>query len=175
MQNGRSLRTWFRKLTNQDGEQSQAGATGAPETPPAPAAPAPAAPAPAAPAPAAPAAGPPAPPPPEPPPPPPMPGTEADAAEAVPGAAGDPAAAADAPVAVAEPDAAAEPAPDAVVLPDVAGLLHGVDVASFQGRPANWKHLAGPISWAAVKITELEPNGVHYVNPDAAADWAYLQ
>ena len=60
------------------------------------------------------------------------------------------------------------------VQPDVVRLLHGVDVSSFQGLPSNWKHAAGPISWAAVKITELEPNGVHYVNPDAGPDWAYL-
>ncbi len=142
MQNGRSLRTWFRKRTNQDGGQSQTGAPGAPETPPAPApAPAPA----------------PSPPPPPPPPPPPMPGTEAESAET------------DAPA--AEPD----PAPDVAVLPDVVGLLHGVDVSSFQGLPSHWSQVAGPISWAAVKITELEPNGVHYVNPDAGPDWAYLQ
>lgn len=144
MQNSRSLRTWFRKLTNQDGKGSQAGA---PETPPAPAAS------------------------PPPPPPPPMPGTEAEAAEAVPAGTDATAVAATAPAAVAEPDAA-EPA--AGVQPDVVPLLHGVDVSSFQGPPSNWKHAAGPISWAAVKITELEPNGVHYVNPDAAADWAYL-
>ncbi len=52
--------------------------------------------------------------------------------------------------------------------------LHGVDVSSFQGRPAQWRHEAGRIAWAAVKITELEPNGRRYVNPDAAADWAFL-
>jgi GH25 family lysozyme M1 (1,4-beta-N-acetylmuramidase) len=129
MQNGGSLRAWFRKLTNRGGEEGQAGAPAAPE--------------------AAPDASPP-----PPPPPPPMPGTEADAGES-------PAAAAAGP---AVPDAE----------PDVARLLRGVDVSSFQGLPGNWKHEAGPISWAAVKITELEPNGVHYVNPDAAADWAYL-
>lgn len=53
-------------------------------------------------------------------------------------------------------------------------MLRGVDVSSFQGRPAQWKSEAGRIAWAAVKITELEPNGTHYVNPDAAADWAFL-
>jgi lysozyme len=53
-------------------------------------------------------------------------------------------------------------------------LLHGVDVASFQGRPAQWRSEAGFIRWAAVKITELEPNGTRYVNPDAEADWAFL-
>ena len=53
-------------------------------------------------------------------------------------------------------------------------MLRGVDVSSFQGRPAQWKSEAGRIAWAAVKITELEPNGTRYVNPDAAADWAFL-
>ena len=158
MQNGRSLRTWFRKLTNQDGEQSQTGAPGAPETPPAPAA---------------------SPPPPPPPPPPPMPGTEAETAAAVPEATDATAVAAAAPAAVAEPDTAPDTAPDVApdvdVQPDAVPLLHGVDVSSFQGLPSNWKHAAGPISWAAVKITELEPNGVHYVNPDAGPDWAYLE
>jgi GH25 family lysozyme M1 (1,4-beta-N-acetylmuramidase) len=52
--------------------------------------------------------------------------------------------------------------------------LRGVDVSSFQGRPGQWKSEAGRIAWAAVKITELEPNGTRYVNPDAAADWAFL-
>ena len=131
MQNGGSLRAWFRKLTSRGGEEGQAGAAAAPGPAPA------------------------ASPPPPPPPPPPMPGTEAGTGES-------PAAAA------AGPDAA----PDEE--PDVTRLLRGVDVSSFQGLPSNWKHAAGPISWAAVKITELEPNGVHYVNPDAAADWAYL-
>jgi len=153
MQNGRSLRTWFRKLTNQDGEQSQTGAPGAPETPPAPAAS----------------------PPPPPPPPPPMPGTEAETAEAVPAGTDATAVAAAAPAADAEPDTAPDVAPDVDVQPDAVPLLHGVDVASFQGLPSHWSQVAGPISWAAVKITELEPNGVHYVNPDAGPDWAYLQ
>ena len=53
-------------------------------------------------------------------------------------------------------------------------MLHGVDVSSFQGRPAQWKAQARFFTWAAVKITELEPNGTRYVNPDAAADWAFL-
>jgi len=52
--------------------------------------------------------------------------------------------------------------------------LRGVDVSSFQGRPAQWKEEAGRFAFAAVKITELEPNGTRYVNPDAAADWAFL-
>jgi len=52
--------------------------------------------------------------------------------------------------------------------------LPGVDVASYQGPPGNWVGEAGQIKWAAVKITEFEPNGVKYVNPDALADWNYL-
>lgn len=53
--------------------------------------------------------------------------------------------------------------------------LPGVDVSSFQGRPASWLPAAGNISWAAVKITEFQPSGTRYVNPDAAADWAALR
>jgi lysozyme len=53
--------------------------------------------------------------------------------------------------------------------------LPGVDVASFQGLPAQWQPVAGAIDWAAVKITELQPSGFRYVNPDAAADWAALK
>jgi GH25 family lysozyme M1 (1,4-beta-N-acetylmuramidase) len=52
--------------------------------------------------------------------------------------------------------------------------LAGVDVSNYQGPPADWRAEAGKISWAAVKITELQPGGIEYVNPDAAADWAYL-
>jgi lysozyme len=54
----------------------------------------------------------------------------------------------------------------------------GVDVSSFQGAPASWAKNAGAIGWAAVKITELEPHAtapVRYINPEAAADWAYLK
>lgn len=54
-------------------------------------------------------------------------------------------------------------------------LIRGVDVASFQGRPASWKTAAGPVDWAAVKITELQPSGLRYVDPDAAPDWAGLR
>lgn len=54
------------------------------------------------------------------------------------------------------------------------GTLPGVDVASYQGTPSQWRGLAGSISWAAVKITELQPGGTRYVNPDAGADWSYL-
>jgi lysozyme len=54
------------------------------------------------------------------------------------------------------------------------GLQVGVDVAVFQGPPADWRSAAGKFSWAAVKLTELEPGGIRYVNPDAAADWHLL-
>lgn len=57
---------------------------------------------------------------------------------------------------------------------DATGLLRGVDVSSYEGPPADWKAGAGAIAWAAVKITELQPGGTRYVNPDAAADWAFL-
>lgn len=50
-----------------------------------------------------------------------------------------------------------------------------MDVASFQGQPAHWAGPAGDIAWAAVKFTELQPSGHAYVNPDAAADWAFLK
>lgn len=53
-------------------------------------------------------------------------------------------------------------------------LQHGVDVAVFQGDPSSWAPAAGDIDWAAVKLTELEPKNVRYVNPDAAADWSWL-
>lgn len=53
--------------------------------------------------------------------------------------------------------------------------LRGVDLANFQGPPADWKTVAGKISWAGVKVTELEPGGTRYVNPDAAPDWAFLK
>jgi lysozyme len=52
--------------------------------------------------------------------------------------------------------------------------LLGVDVASFQGQPGQWQAHAGAIDFAAVKVTELQPGGGEYVNPDALADWAYL-
>jgi hypothetical protein len=54
-------------------------------------------------------------------------------------------------------------------------MLPGVDVSSFQGEPAAWRGAAGAIQWAAVKLTELQPDGTRYVNPDAAADWAFLK
>jgi lysozyme len=52
--------------------------------------------------------------------------------------------------------------------------LRGVDVASFQGTPAQWRGEAGAIDFAEVKFTELSAGGA-YVNPDAAADWAWLK
>lgn len=52
-------------------------------------------------------------------------------------------------------------------------MLPGIDVASFQGAPGRWQPLAGKISWAAVKWTELSSTGP-YVDPDAKADWAAL-
>ena len=54
-------------------------------------------------------------------------------------------------------------------------MLAGVDVASFQGAPGTWTKAAGNIVWAAVKLTELEPNGTKYVNPDAKADLDWLR
>lgn len=58
------------------------------------------------------------------------------------------------------------------------GLLNGVDISSFNGSPQNgWPQAAGKIAWVAVKLTEASrnPDGsvTAYVNPDAAADWAY--
>jgi lysozyme len=75
------------------------------------------------------------------------------------------------------PPAPATPAA-AVATPEAAVAAlgpRGVDVASFQGPPAQWRSAAGNISWAAVKLTELGPGSNRYVNPDAAADWAYLR
>jgi GH25 family lysozyme M1 (1,4-beta-N-acetylmuramidase) len=56
--------------------------------------------------------------------------------------------------------------------------LHGVDVASYQGVPADWIDAAGALAWAAVKFTELEPDvdggATAYRDPDAGDDWAWL-
>jgi GH25 family lysozyme M1 (1,4-beta-N-acetylmuramidase) len=57
----------------------------------------------------------------------------------------------------------------------ISKMLHGVDVSSAQGGPATWRSTAGKITWAGVKLTEFQPGGVRYVNPDAGADWAYLR
>src|SRR5579859_1090817 len=58
--------------------------------------------------------------------------------------------------------------------PDAAPTIPGVDVSSFQGPPGAWRAAAGNIKWVGVKLTELQPKNVHYVNPDAAEDWAYV-
>ena len=54
--------------------------------------------------------------------------------------------------------------------------IKGVDLASFQGVPGQWVNDPGAkgIEWAAVKFTEVSPNGAVFVNPDAKADWDYL-
>jgi lysozyme len=54
-------------------------------------------------------------------------------------------------------------------------MIPGVDVSAWQGEPGAWRHQAGHISWAAVKISELSVDGTRYVSPDAAADWAWLK
>lgn len=54
-------------------------------------------------------------------------------------------------------------------------LQVGVDVSAYQGPPADWRGVAGKIGWAAVKMTELEPGGIRYVNPHATADWRWLR
>ena len=54
-------------------------------------------------------------------------------------------------------------------------MLTGVDVASFQGSPGSWTSAVGNFDWAAVKFTELEPNGTKYINPDAKADVDWLK
>jgi lysozyme len=53
-------------------------------------------------------------------------------------------------------------------------MLHGVDVAVFQGSPGSWASAAGAIVWAGVKLTELQPKGVKYLNPDAKVDMDWL-
>ena len=58
--------------------------------------------------------------------------------------------------------------------PAAVTTIPGVDVSSFQGAPSAWRAAAGNVKWVAVKLTELQPNDVPYVNPDAAADWAYV-
>ena len=44
--------------------------------------------------------------------------------------------------------------------------VQGVDVSSFQGAPGGWSNVAGNIVWAAVKVTELEPDGTRYVRSE---------
>jgi lysozyme len=53
-------------------------------------------------------------------------------------------------------------------------MLAGVDVASYQGPPSDWRAGAPGLEWAAVKFTELEPGGMAYLDPYAGADWAWL-
>jgi lysozyme len=53
-------------------------------------------------------------------------------------------------------------------------MIRGVDIASFQGLPGEWRAKAGAFDFAAVKLTELGASGSKYVNPDAADDWSYL-
>jgi lysozyme len=74
----------------------------------------------------------------------------------------------------ASPDPASPEEPAAADVP-IAKMQHGVDVAAFQGAPSGWRSEAGAIRWAAVKLTELEPGDIRYVNPDAASDWAYVK
>jgi GH25 family lysozyme M1 (1,4-beta-N-acetylmuramidase) len=52
--------------------------------------------------------------------------------------------------------------------------LTGVDVSGYQGDPGAWITAAGEFDFAAVKVTELEPGGIRYYNPAAAADWSWL-
>jgi lysozyme len=148
-----AMLSWLRRLVQRRGAATPGSA---PSASPAPASPAPATPAPATPAPATPAEA----------------AAPADAAGATqPDTAAEAAAADTAAAQAAAGSDGTEPAPPA---PARAHLLHGVDVASFQGPPSAWRKEAGHISWAAVKLTELQPNGFRYVNPDAAADWHYL-
>ena len=53
-------------------------------------------------------------------------------------------------------------------------MIRGVDVSGFQGPPGAWHAAAGAIRWVGVKLTELQPGNIEYVNPDAPADWAYV-
>lgn len=58
--------------------------------------------------------------------------------------------------------------------PAAVKTIPGVDVSSFQGPPGAWQAEAGNVKWVSVKLTELQPNNVPFVNPDAAADWAFV-
>jgi GH25 family lysozyme M1 (1,4-beta-N-acetylmuramidase) len=94
-------------------------------------------------------------------------------------AAADPTATAAADPAAAKESAATDPAATAtstsgIAAVPIAKMIHGVDVASFQGEPGNWRSDARNIKWAAVKLTELQPDNVRYVNPYAADDWAFV-
>jgi lysozyme len=99
------------------------------------------------------------------------PAAAADTGPAAPAAAADTGPAAPA-AADTGPAAAPAPAAQPGALPP--HVIPGVDVASYQGPPGAWQGEAGRYDWAAVKLTELQPSGVRYINPDAAADWAFL-
>jgi GH25 family lysozyme M1 (1,4-beta-N-acetylmuramidase) len=58
--------------------------------------------------------------------------------------------------------------------PAAVKTIPGVDVSSFQGAPSSWQAAAGNVKWVAVKLTELQPNNVPFVNTDAAKDWAFV-
>jgi hypothetical protein len=53
--------------------------------------------------------------------------------------------------------------------------LAGVDVSSYQGTPGQWHSEAGSFDWAAVKLTEFQPDGTRFTDPQAEADWAGLK
>lgn len=56
--------------------------------------------------------------------------------------------------------------------------IRGVDLASWQGDPHDgWinDQAARGICWAAVKFTEVQPDGTVYRNPVAQADWDWLR
>lgn len=53
-------------------------------------------------------------------------------------------------------------------------MIPGCDLASWQGPPP-WQVSAASIDWAAVKLTELQPGGISYRDPDAPDDWRYLK
>src|SRR5215472_14875034 len=58
--------------------------------------------------------------------------------------------------------------------PTAVKTIRGVDVSSFQGPPGAWQGQARGVKWVAVKLTELQPNDVPFINPDAPADWAFV-
>ncbi len=54
-------------------------------------------------------------------------------------------------------------------------MLTGIDLSSWQGAPGQWAAEAGEFDFAAVKISEVYPDGSRYADPDAAADLAWLK
>lgn len=54
-------------------------------------------------------------------------------------------------------------------------MIPGVDVSNWQGPPGDWRGIAEPYDWAAVKFTEFYPDGSRYLNPVAGADWEFLR